>query len=54
MVSFEAHHTLWITFPGRKNRKEEIVYDQEEYKKRGLIERIFGKLKENHRLDGTV
>jgi hypothetical protein len=25
-------------------RKEEIVYDKEVYKKRGLIERIFGKL----------
>jgi transposase len=36
--------------PGRKNRKEEIVYDKEKYKKRGLIERIFGKLKENRRL----
>jgi transposase len=36
--------------PGRKNRKEAIVYDQERYKKRGLIERIFGKLKENRRL----
>jgi transposase len=36
--------------PGRKNRKEEIVYDREKYKKRGLIERIFGKIKENRRL----
>jgi transposase len=36
--------------PGRKNRKEAIVYDKEIYKKRGLIERIFGKLKENRRL----
>ncbi|MDR1252254.1 MAG: transposase [Treponema sp.] len=36
--------------PGRRNRKEEIEYDKEKYKKRGLIERIFGKLKENRRL----
>jgi transposase len=36
--------------PGRKNRKEEIVYDREKYKKRGLLERIFGKIKENRRL----
>jgi transposase len=36
--------------PGRKNRKEPIEYDQERYKKRGYIERIFGKLKENRRL----
>ena len=35
--------------PGRRNRKEEIVYDHEQYKKRGLIERIFGKIKENRR-----
>jgi transposase len=36
--------------PGRKNRKKEIVYDKRLYKKRGLIERVFGKLKENRRL----
>jgi transposase len=36
--------------PGRKNRKKEIVYDKQIYKKRGLIERIFGKLKENRRI----
>jgi transposase len=36
--------------PGRKNRKKEIVYDKRIYRKRGLIERIFGKLKENRRL----
>jgi transposase len=36
--------------PGRRNRKKEIVYDRARYKKRGLTERIFGKLKENRRL----
>jgi transposase len=36
--------------PGRKSRKKEIVYDKRIYRKRGLIERIFGKLKENRRL----
>jgi transposase len=36
--------------PGRRNRQEEIVYDKEKYKRRGLIERLFGKLKENRRL----
>lgn len=36
--------------PSRGNRKEEIVYDKELYKQRGLIERIFGKIKENGRL----
>lgn len=36
--------------PGRRNRKVVIEYDKEKYKLRGLIERIFGKLKENRRL----
>jgi transposase len=36
--------------PGRKNRKKAEAYDEEKYKKRGYIERIFGKLKENRRL----
>jgi transposase len=45
----ERNNNLAV-IPGRKNRKEEIVYDREKYKKRGLVERIFGKLKENRRL----
>ena len=36
--------------PGRKNRKELVEYDRQGYGKRGLIERIFGKIKENRRL----
>ncbi|MDR2446426.1 MAG: transposase, partial [Treponema sp.] len=36
--------------PGRKNRKEAIVYDKEKYRKRSFIERVFGKIKENRRL----
>jgi transposase len=36
--------------PGRKNRKEAIVYDKEKYRKRSYIERVFGKIKENRRL----
>jgi transposase len=36
--------------PGKRNRKEETAYDREKYKKHGLIERVFGKLKENRRL----
>lgn len=36
--------------PGRKNRKAEIYYDKALYKLRGLVERIFGKIKENRRL----
>jgi transposase len=36
--------------PGRRNRTGKTIYDQETYKKRGLIERISGKIKENRRL----
>ena len=36
--------------PGRKNRKEKIVYDKQVYKKRGHIERIVGMMKENKRI----
>ena len=44
-----------VVIPGGKNRKEAIVYGQEKYKKCGLIERLFGKIKENRRLtNGTV
>jgi transposase len=39
-----------IVIPGRKNRKVEIYYDKVLYKLRGLVERIFGKIKENRRL----
>jgi transposase len=39
-----------VVIPGRRNRREEIAYDREEYKKRGEVERIFGKIKENRRL----
>jgi transposase len=39
-----------VVIPGRRNRKKEIEYDREEYKKRGEIERVFGKIKENRRL----
>jgi hypothetical protein len=45
----EGNNNLPV-IPGRRNRKEQIEYDKEKYKKRGLIERIFGKLKENRRL----
>lgn len=36
--------------PGRKNRKEAILYDKTKYKLRLLIENFFAKLKENRRL----
>jgi transposase len=37
--------------PGRRNRKIKIVYDKAIYKLRGAIERYFGKLKENKRIN---
>jgi transposase len=36
--------------PGRKNRKEAIVYDEELYKRRNAIERFFGRIKEFRRV----
>ena len=36
--------------PGRKNRKQPVAYDKALYKQRGLIERVFGKIKENKRM----
>ena len=36
--------------PGRRNRKHPILYDKALYRRRGLIERVFGKIKENKRL----
>ena len=36
--------------PGRANRKEPIVYNSELYKRRNLIERFFGRLKDWRRI----
>lgn len=36
--------------PGRKNRKDPVVYDKSIYRKRRNIEIVFGKIKENRRL----
>lgn len=36
--------------PGRKNRKERVIYDKTIYKLRNRIEIFFGKIKENRRL----
>ncbi|MDR1399979.1 MAG: transposase [Treponema sp.] len=43
-------NTNELVIPGRRNRREQIAYDKEQYKKRGVIERLFRKLKENRRL----
>lgn len=36
--------------PGRKNRKQPVIYDKSMYKIRRCIEILFGKIKENRRL----
>ena len=36
--------------PGRKNRKQEIDYDADQYKQRNRIERMFGRLKDWRRI----
>ena len=36
--------------PGRKNRKAPVEYDEDLYKQRNLIERMFGKLKDWRRI----
>jgi len=45
----ESNNNLPV-IPGRKNRKVPVGYDRKLYKTRGVIERVFGKLKENRRL----
>ena len=36
--------------PGRKGRREPVEYNEERYKNRNLIERMFGKLKDWRRI----
>lgn len=48
-INLESQNNIAV-IPGRKNRKVEIIYDKEKYKLRGIIERFFGKIKENRRL----
>ncbi len=36
--------------PGRKNRKEPIIYDKDKFKLRRKVENFFAMLKENRRL----
>jgi len=48
--SFLFSNNNKAVIPPKKNRKIQIEYDKELYKKRGIIEMLFGKLKENRRL----
>lgn len=48
-ANLESQNNIPV-IPGKKNRKVEIIYDKDKYKLRGMIERFFGKLKENRRL----
>lgn len=36
--------------PGKSNRKQAIVYDKELYKKRNIVERFIGRIKEYRRI----
>jgi len=48
-VNLRANNNIPV-IPGRKNRKQPIVYDKMLYKIRRNIEILFGKIKENRRL----
>jgi transposase len=48
-ANLEANNNIPV-IPGRKNRKEPIIYDKSIYKIRRKIELLFGKIKENRRL----
>jgi transposase len=45
-----AEQEIEPCIPGRKNRKQPIPYDQDLYKRRNLIERMFGRLKDWRRI----
>lgn len=45
-----AEQDIEPCIPGRRNRKEPIEYDEGLYKRRNLIERMFGKLKDWRRI----
>ena len=45
-----AERGIKACIPGRVNRREPIVYDAELYKRRNLIERMFGRLKDWRRI----
>ena len=45
-----AERSIKACIPGRANRREPIVYDAELYKRRNLIERMFGRLKDWRRI----
>ena len=45
-----AEQDIEPCIPGRKNRKESVEYDETLYKRRNLIERMFGRLKDWRRI----
>ena len=45
-----AHRGIEACIPGRANRREPLAYDTELYKRRNLIERRFGRLKDWRRI----
>ena len=48
-ANLESNNNIPV-IPGRKNRKQPIIYDKLIYKIRHKIEILFGKIKENRRL----
>jgi putative transposase len=48
-ANLESNNNIPV-IPGRKNRKQPIIYDKVMYKIRRKIEMLFGKIKENRRL----
>ena len=48
--AFLYSHNCEPVIPGRRNRKQPVMYNKALYKKRGMIERLFGKIKENKRM----
>lgn len=48
-ANLESNNNIPV-IPGRKNRKQPIIYDKCMYKIRKNIEILFGKIKENRRL----
>lgn len=47
IVKTLSHRIIFLLFQEEKNRQIQIVYDKQKYKFIGVIERFFGKIKEN-------
>ena len=50
MISVKRPYRRQSCIAGRASRKEPIIYDTELYKRRNLVERLFGRLKDWRRI----